>query len=141
MKRLLLLLLLTTGLTACQNTPEPSLYEEIGGTQTLDKVFGLAVNRIYNDPRLAPHFEGVPRNHLRKMLTEQTCALIEGPCTYTGKRMQESHQERNVTTAEFYAVVEHVQQAMRLIGLSYQQENRILAALAPLKRDIVYQAR
>ncbi len=134
---LTLVLLLLTG---CASNSKPDLYEEIGGTATLSKVFGLAINRIYNDPTLGPHFEGVPKSHLRKMLTEQTCALIGGPCEYTGKDMRESHQERNVTEAEFYAVVEHVQQAMRLIGLTYQQENRILAALAPLKEDIIYQA-
>lgn len=127
-------------LTACAGNSKPDLYEEIGGSATLSKVFGLAINRIYNDPVLGPHFEGVPKSHLRKMLTEQTCALIGGPCEYTGKAMRESHQERNVTEAEFYRLVEHVQQAMRLIGLSYQQENRILAALAPLKEDIIYQA-
>lgn len=127
-------------ITSCASTPKQSLYKEIGGTATLSKIFGLAINRIYNDPKLGPHFEGVPKSHLRQMLTEQTCALIGGPCEYTGKDMKESHQERNVTEAEFYAVVEHVQQAMRLIGLSYQQENRILAALAPLKEDIIYQS-
>ncbi|ALS99303.1 group I truncated hemoglobin [Lacimicrobium alkaliphilum] len=132
-----LVLLLLTG---CASNSKPDLYEEIGGSATLSKVFGLAINRIYNDPMLGPHFEGVPKSHLRKMLTEQTCALIGGPCEYTGKDMRESHQERNVTEAEFYALVEHVQQAMRLIGLTYQQENRILAALAPLKEDIIYQA-
>lgn len=135
---LLLILILLTG---CAGKPQPSLYQEIGGSETLSKVFGLAINRIYNDPVLGPHFEGVPKSHLRKMLTEQTCALIGGPCEYTGKTMRESHQERNVTEAEFYRVVEHVQQAMRLIGLSFEQENRILAALAPLKQDIIYQAR
>lgn len=134
-----LLVILILAMTACAGQPSVSLYDEIGGSETLDKVFGLAINRIYNDPKLGPHFNGVPKSHLRKMLTEQTCALIGGPCTYTGKSMQESHQERNVTETEFYAVVEHVQQAMRLIGLTYQQENRILAALAPLKKDIIYQ--
>ncbi|MDF2177439.1 group 1 truncated hemoglobin [Aliiglaciecola sp. CAU 1673] len=137
--KFLTILFLTLGLAACANSPKQSLYEEIGGTSTLDKVYGLAINRIYNDPRLAPHFEGVPKSHLRKMLTEQTCELIGGPCTYSGKSMQEAHQERNVTHAEFYILVEHVQQAMRLIGLTYAQENRLLAALAPLKKDIVYQ--
>ncbi|GGD58159.1 group I truncated hemoglobin [Lacimicrobium alkaliphilum] len=135
------LILIVTLLAGCAGKPEPGLYEEIGGSETLSKVFGLSINRIYNDPVLGPHFEGVPKSHLRKMLTEQTCALIGGPCEYTGKGMRESHQERNVTEAEFYRLVEHVQQAMRLIGLSFEQENRILAALAPLKEDIIYQAR
>jgi hemoglobin len=116
-----------------------TLYNDIGGKETLDKVFGLALNKIYNDPVLSSKFNGVPKKHLREMLTEQTCQLIGGPCVYTGKNMSEAHSEAVVTEAEFYRLVEYVQQAMRQIGLSYQQENLILEKLAPLKAQIVYQ--
>lgn len=124
----------------CSNAPSASsLYTDIGGTETLNKVFGLAINKIYNDPILGPKFEGVPKKHLRKMLTEQTCQLIGGPCVYSGKSMSEAHSEALVSNAEFYRLVEYVQNAMRQIGLSYQQENLILQKLAPLKSQIVYQ--
>lgn len=116
-----------------------TLYNDIGGKKTLDKVFGLALNKIYNDPILSGKFNGVPKKHLREMLTEQTCQLIGGPCVYSGKDMSEAHSEAVVTEAEFYRLVEYVQQAMRQIGLSYQQENLILEKLAPLKAQIVYQ--
>ena len=117
-----------------------TLYTDIGGNETLDKVYGLALNKIYNDPVLSAKFSGVPKKHLREMLTEQTCQLIGGPCVYSGKSMPEAHSEAVVTEAEFYSLVEYVQQAMRQIGLTYQQENLILQKLAPLKGQIVYQA-
>jgi len=117
-----------------------NLYQEIGGQETLGKIFRIAVRRIYSDPILAPHFNGVPKKYLQKHLVAQTCSLIGGPCEYEGKSMTEAHKERNVTDTEFYRLVEHVQFAMRTVGLSHQQENRILKTLAPLKLDIVYQA-
>ncbi|AWL12755.1 Group 1 truncated hemoglobin GlbN [Saliniradius amylolyticus] len=140
MIRLGLLIFTALTLFGCASAPKTNLYDDIGGKQTLHKVYGLAINRIYNDPVLGPHFEGVPKRHLRTELTNQTCELIGGPCEYEGKSMHEAHADRNVTDAEFFRLVEHVQQAMRLIGLTYEQENRILAALAPLKEQIVYQA-
>lgn len=133
-------ILLLSSVGGCSNLQtNTSLYTDIGGKEKLEKVFGLAISRIYNDPILSPHFKGVPKKALRKKLVDQTCELIGGPCQYTGKSMKKAHNERDVTEVEFYRLVEHVQYAMRRMGLSYQQENLILQKLAPLKSDIVYQ--
>ena len=122
-----------------QNQPSASsLYNEIGGSQTLSKVFGLALTRIYNDPVIGHYFEGVPKSHLRKHLTAQTCELIGGPCKYEGKDMREVHTDHGITDKEFFILVEYVQGAMRDIGLTAEQENQILQKLAPLKSQIVY---
>ena len=68
----------------------------------------------------------------------QTCELIGGPCEYDGKSMEESHKDLNIKEREFYILVEYVQGAMRDVGLTYQQENRILKKLAPIKYETVY---
>ncbi|WP_242635149.1 hypothetical protein [Alteromonas sp. KUL42] len=78
-----------------------------------------------------------PKKHLYEQLVAQTCELIEGPCTYEGKTMLESHKNRNIKEREFYILVEIVQSAMRDVGLTYQQENQILAKLAPIKYQTI----
>ncbi|MUH72536.1 group I truncated hemoglobin [Psychrosphaera haliotis] len=124
-------------LSACSTT-QNSLYEEIGGKETLSNVFGLAVSRIYNDPTIGHYFKNVPKRHLRMHLTNQVCELIGGPCKYDGEKMETSHQGHNISDKEFFILVEYVQGAMRDIGLTPQQENRIIATLAPLKSKVVY---
>ena len=52
--------------------------------------------------------------------------------------MVESHKDLNIKEREFYILVEYVQGAMRDVGLTYQQENRILKKLAPIKYETVY---
>ncbi len=136
MKQTFLLFILLS-LSACASK-STDLYTEIGGKETLSKVFGLAINRIYNDPIIGHYFKNVPKAHLRKHLTEQVCELIDGPCKYTGKSMPESHAEHAITDKEFFILVEYVQGAMRDVGLTAQQENQILQKLAPLKSQIVY---
>lgn len=142
MKSLSIFLLTTcTMLTGCVSYREGQdvdLYTEIGGKETLSKVYGLALTRIYNDPVIGHYFEGVPKNDLRRELTEQTCELIGGPCDYEGKSMLEAHKDLSIKDSEFFLLVEYVQQAMRDIGLTYQQENRILSHLAPMKEEVVY---
>lgn len=132
-------LFLITMLSGCSSLQsEATLYEDIGGTKVLSRVFGLAVKRIYADPEIGHYFKGIPKNHIRKHLTTQTCELIGGPCKYEGRSMIDAHEDFGFTDREFFILVEHVQSAMRDIGLTYQQENLILQHLAKLKSQVVY---
>ena len=129
--------LLNILLSGCASTEKQSLYHEIGGHKTLNTVYGVAITRIYTDPVIGHYFKGVPKKHLRDQLVLQTCELIGGPCKYDGKTMLESHTGLNIKEREFYILVEYVQGAMRDVGLTYQQENRILKKLAPIKYQTV----
>ena len=122
----------------CTSTPKQSLYDEIGGHQTLNTIYGVAITRIYTDPVIGHYFKGVQKKHLRDQLVLQTCELIGGPCEYDGKSMIESHKGLGIKEREFYILVEYVQGAMRDVGLTYQQENRILKQLAPIKYETIY---
>jgi hemoglobin len=122
----------------CTSTPKQSLYDEIGGHQTLNTIYGVAITRIYTDPVIGHYFKGVPKKHLRDQLVLQTCELIGGPFEYDGKSMIESHKGLGIKEREFYILVEYVQGAMRDVGLTYQQENRILKQLAPIKYETIY---
>lgn len=143
MKKLLAsvgVLFMLVGLQGCSSMQsEQTLYDDIGGKETLVKLYIIAVQRIYNDPKINHFFKGFPKKDLVKHLSDQTCELIGGPCQYTGRTMLESHKDLGITDADMFVLVEHVQQAMRDVGLTYQQENLILKKLAPMKADIVYQ--
>jgi len=139
LKKLTIITIALAVLVGCKSTqPEQSLYEEIGGSKTLNTVFGVAINRIYNDPVIGHYFNGVPKKHLREQLVSQTCELIGGPCVYEGKSMLESHQGLNIKESEFNILVEYVQGAMRDVGLTYAQENQILNKLAPVRYETIY---
>lgn len=135
--RSLTIIFLACVLSGCTSISKQSLYEEIGGHKTLNTIYGVAITRIYTDPVIGHYFKGVPKKHLRDQLVLQTCELIGGPCEYDGKTMLESHTGLNIKEREFYILVEYVQGAMRDVGLTYQQENRILKKLAPIKYQTV----
>ena len=135
--RALTIIFLACVLSGCTSISKQSLYEEIGGHKTLNTIYGVAITRIYTDPVIGHYFKDVPKKHLRDQLVLQTCELIGGPCEYDGKTMLESHTGLNIKEREFYILVEYVQGAMRDVGLTYQQENRILKKLAPIKYQTV----
>ena len=49
---------------------------------------------------------------LRRLVIEQLCAATGGPCTYTGRSMEEAHSGLNLTDADFDAFVDDLVRAM-----------------------------
>jgi hemoglobin len=60
-----------------------------------------------------------------------------GSCVYEGETMKNSHAEMKIRKADFNALVEVLQQSMDRQGIPFSVQNRLLARLAPMHRDIV----
>lgn len=115
---------------------DDSLYRTFGGQPGIDKIIDdLAVLEL-KDPRIAPYFENAPMRRIKQKLGEQLCALLGGPCTYTGRSMKRTHEGENIDRAAFDAVVEDLQTAMDMNGVPFRAQNKLLAKLAPMYRDI-----
>lgn len=114
-----------------------SLYEDLGGQQALQRITERLVELTFSDPRTAPQFKQTKRDRLTKLLVDQFCDLTGGPCRYKGLNMKKSHIKLGITENEFNALVEQLQQAMDEEGVPFRTQNRFLALLAPMKRDIV----
>jgi hemoglobin len=74
---------------------------------------------------------------LKRTLNEQFCYILGGGCAYTGRDMASSHAQLGDQPADMSAIVENLQAAMRDEGVPFATQNRFLAKLAPMKRDIV----
>ena len=95
------------------------------------------VNRLLTDPRIGGHFKEAKPQPLKDSLTRQICQLSGGPCQYTGPDMKTAHGEMDITKANFHALVEVLQAAMDAQGIAFSQQNRLLALLAPMQRDVI----
>ncbi len=58
---------------------------------------------------------------------------------YEGPDMVEVHSGMEITEAEFDIFVEIIIDAMELAEISYSARNKLLALLAPMREDIIYQ--
>ena len=74
---------------------------------------------------------------MKRLLAEQICDLTNGPCEYSGQTMKASHKGLALDTADFNALVENLQDAMDDEGVGFRTQNRLLAILAPMHRDVV----
>ncbi|HEY8977924.1 MAG TPA: group 1 truncated hemoglobin [Burkholderiaceae bacterium] len=116
---------------------DDTLFRDLGGQAGIDRIVGDFVPRLAADARLGEFFKRANQDHLRQMLGELICRISGGGCTYTGLSMKQAHQDIDVAKGDFNALVEVLQSAMDAQGVPFATQNRLLARLAPLHRDVV----
>jgi hemoglobin len=107
------------------------------GQAGIDRIVDDLVDRVTVDPRIEGIFRASDLVRLRRTLKEQFCYLLDGPCDYTGRDMVAAHKDHGITTREFNALVESLQFAMDTEGVPFAMQNKLIAKLAPMKRDVV----
>lgn len=120
--------------------PHPELvgvFEQFGGLAGLTALNEDFMAVMMADPRLEPFFRNVDRPRVSKQLTEQFCAVLGGGCAYSGRDMVEAHAAFKIDRAHFNALVEDLQVAMDKRGIPFRAQNKLLAVLAPMHREIV----
>lgn len=139
-RRLLLAALLTAAGAACAQTArDDSLFQAFGGQPGLQRLVDDFMQRLLADARIKRFFQEVDQQKLKDELVIQFCEVSGGPCRRSGDSMKEAHEAMTITKADFNALVEVLQQAMDHQGVAFSAQNRLLAQLAPMHRDIVNQ--
>lgn len=122
--------------------PAPAgLYQALGGKEGIARLMDDLVERAVKDPRIGPifqeSFKQTKPQALKDSLTAQICLLAGGPCEYDGVDMQSAHMHMKIDKSHFNALVELLQDAMDARRIPFTQQNRLLALLAPMHRDII----
>lgn len=116
---------------------DADLFATFGGHAGIGRIVDDLVLFSVEDPRIAEIFKGQDLVRLRRTLGEQFCYLLGGGCSYSGRDMKSVHRDLGIQTADFNALVEQLQRAMRKQRVPFAAQNRLLAKLAPMKRDVV----
>ena len=149
----MLVLVAAVTLASCATTePQPTLYERLRLVdQTGTPQFGRAaiavvvddfVANVVADPRVNARFKGLQPAAVFKLkanLSDQICEAAGGPCSYFGRDMKAAHKGMNVTDAEWNATVEDLVKALDKNKVPAKEKDELLAALGPMKKDIVGQ--
>jgi hemoglobin len=116
---------------------DDDLYNAFGGKTGLAALIDDFVARLVADSRTKPFFEHADLDNLKTQLTDQLCALSGGPCQYGGRDMKTAHEGMGVRPSHFNALVEVLQKSMDAKKIPFTVQNRMLALLAPMHRDII----
>ena len=114
-----------------------STYNDFGEKAGLTKVVDDLMINLLADEKTRPFFEKADQVRIKEKLVEQFCVELEGPCTYTGQNMKRSHKGHEIDSSQFYALVEALQLSMNKNKIPQRAQNKLLAKLAPMHKDIV----
>ncbi len=118
-------------------TDDTRLFETFGGREGLTRIMDDVMPRWIKNPRTRPFFESTDHERVKRQLVEQFCVIMKGPCEYSGRSMAEVHRGMNVNEGAFFALVEELQRSLNAMDVPFAAQNRLIAALAPMHRDII----
>ncbi len=114
-----------------------SLYKAFGEKAGLVRLVDDFMVRLLADPRTEPHFKPANQERVKTQLVDQFCVVTGGPCVYKGADMKSSHSNLDITKSDFNALVEVLQFSMDAQGIPFSTQNKLLAQLAPMHRDVI----
>jgi hemoglobin len=114
-----------------------SLYDDLGGNPGLTAIISDMIDAAVADPLTANKLDNINIPRLKQRIVEQVCELTGGPCVYHGISMKGSHAYLQLQDRHFNAMVVDLQNAMDKANIPFHTQNRLLALLAPMRRDIV----
>lgn len=115
----------------------PTLYAALGERPGLERLMTEFVGRLRADPRIGSLFKDTNATHLANQLRDQLCEIADGPCKYEGPSMKRAHEGMGLNRGHFNALVEVLQDTMQAQKVPFAVQNRLVARLAPMYRDIV----
>ncbi len=135
-------LLVALALLAAHGAPSraagaASLFEQLGGLAGIERIIGGTVDRSLADPRIAWSFDNANHERLKRLISQQVCHLAGGPCARRDRGMGPAHRHLGLAEYHFNALVENLQDSMEAAGTPFRAQLRLLALLAPMKREIV----
>lgn len=99
-----------------------SLYDQLGGQTTIDRLVDDFYGRVLQDPLLGPVFEGVDRQRLYGHQKRFLGMALGGEVVYSGRDLGPAHaaiaQRHGLDDRHFDAVIGHLAGSMETLGVS-----------------------
>jgi hemoglobin len=126
-------------LAACAATPtrDDNLYRALGERDGIARVVDSSLLWILADARINDLFTATDPAQLAPLLVDQICEATGGPCTYTGRTMEDVHTGLNISDAQFAAFVEDLVAALNENQVPAATQDQLLQALGSMKPQVV----
>ncbi|MFB3765484.1 MAG: group 1 truncated hemoglobin [Methanotrichaceae archaeon] len=122
------------------NTAKTSLYERLGGYNTIAAIVDDLMRRMGSDQKLAKYFVGHGNDslkNLRQLQVNMICEATGGPCYYTGRDMKTIHKGIGIDGISWQTMISHLIGSMESFKVEDAEQKEILNMLNGIKGDIV----
>jgi hemoglobin len=114
-----------------------SVYDEIGGGDSVAAAVDQFYVRVLGDSELAPYFERTDMRRQKSHMRAFLAAALGGPQLYSGRDMRAAHEHAGVTSEAFDRVVVHLVATLAGLGVPDTIIGAIGGKLVPLRAQIV----
>lgn len=114
-----------------------TLYDRIGGRDTVAGMISSFYNRVLADPELAPFFVGRDLEKLAHMQQEFFSAALGGPIQYSGRPVIHAHHGMGVGRGHFQRFAEHLLSTLTVLGIDEEDRYQIIARINTYMDDVV----
>lgn len=115
----------------------PTLFQRLGGKDTINAVVRELLAAGLADPRLSPRMSKMDAARCESQLTDLVCMATGGPCQYKGRDMKTAHTGANVTETEWQAFAENLVKTFDRFQVPARERADLLNLVGPTKADIV----
>lgn len=115
---------------------DDTLYRALGGEAGVRALAQDFLAALRSDPRVGTVFGQADAARFQAQIALELCFVSGGPCTRQ-RNVRKVHAEMDINKASFNAVVEVLQRTLQARGVPFAVQNRLLAQLAPMHRDII----
>lgn len=130
----------TSAQTDKTTSKEKSLYERLGGYDSVAAVSDDFIERLGGGKRLKRFVVGLSddsKKKLRQHLVDFLCNATGGPCLYLGRDMKTAHKGLGIDEDEWKEGVDALVATLEKFKVPEKEKNEVLAAVGNLKKDIV----
>src|SRR5213595_2104215 len=110
---------------------EETLYERLGGVYSIAVVVDDFIDRIMVDPRLNANPRVDEAHHrvsaqgFKYYVTEQVCWAADGPQTYSGRTMADTHRDLLITDEEWEAFMDDFHQTLAKFSVPEREHDEL----------------
>jgi len=127
-----------TAFAMAASAQDKTLCERLGGTTAISAVVDSFAGKVLKDDRINKKFAKSDPTRLVTNLKGQIGQVAHCPgVKYKGRNMKTVHKHMAVTEGEFNAVAEDLVKTLDEFKVPEKEKNELLAAISPLKKDIV----
>lgn len=114
-----------------------SLYERLGGTDSINRIASNLVDRHIANPKIGARFAGSDIVTVKRHAADFFITGSGGPEVYTGKSMLDAHRHMNISDEEFMAAVDDVMAALSDEGIGDAEKAEVLFIFYSLRPEVV----
>jgi hemoglobin len=117
-----------------------SIYEQIGGRESVTAAVDIFYARVLADPLLEPYFAGTDMRRQKAHMRAFLAAAVGGAEIYGGRDMRSAHAGLGVTHEAFNRVIGHLVATLVELDVPSEIIVAIGAKLEPLRAVVVAQS-